>query len=217
MVEKTWRKKLLEIAENKMDKFEIIHNTEHSLRVYENCKRIAKYYPKANLDVLFAASLLHDFGHTISKVNRHAHHSASLGEKILKQIKFPEKNTSLVLKAVADHDNHAWVKGHSPNKPRLLESKILQDADRLETFGAIGIGRNFAWGGKHHKPLWDKTKKLCPEKLYGNNYSVIHTLDFETYNYKYLNTPVAKKLGQKRLIFLKQFIKEFINEWNYKY
>ena len=217
MVLKSWQKKLLKIARRKMDKFEVIHNVEHSLRVYENCKRIAKSYPEANLDVLYAASLLHDFGHTISLVFKHSHHSANLAKKILLKIKFPDNNIPLVLEAIKEHDNHIGVKNHSQNKPKLLEAKIFQDADRLETMGAIGIGRNFAWAGKHHKTLYDKTKKLCPQLLYGNNYSVIHTLDAETTNYKNLNTPIAKKLAKKRHLFLKRFIKEFLNEWEYKY
>ncbi len=93
MADQPWRKKLLEIAKNKMDNHEIIHNVEHSLRVYENCRRIAKSYPKANHDVLYAAALLHDFGHTISLTFKHSHHSANLAEKILNIIKF-KKNYS---------------------------------------------------------------------------------------------------------------------------
>ena len=211
-----WKQKLIKIAQEKMDKFEIIHNVEHSLRVYENCKRIAKYYPKVNLSALYAASLLHDFGHTISLVNRHGQYSANLAEKILLDIKFPKQNIPLVLEIIKDHDNHIGVTGHSQKRPKLLEARIFQDADRLEAIGAIGIGRNFAWGGKHNKPLWVKGKKLCPNILYGNNFSVIHTLDAELTNYRHLNTPIAKKLAKKKHLFLKLFIKQFLNEWEYK-
>jgi len=217
MKHRSWRKKLLKIAQRKMDKFEIIHNVEHSLRVYENCKRIAKHYRQANLDVLYAASLLHDFGQTVKRLNEHGKESTDLAKKILLKIKFPEKDIPLVLEATKEHDNFVWIKTHSQKKPKSIETKIFQDADRLETIGAIGIARNFAWAGKNDKKIWDRTKPLCPQILYGNNYSVIHTLHSELRIYNHLNTQAAKKLARKRQIFLKQFIKQFLNEWNFKF
>jgi uncharacterized protein len=102
-----------------------------------------------------------------------------------------------------------------------LESKIVQDADRLDSIGAIGIARAFAFGGSKNRPIYQ------PE--------VGHELhnDFETYanakshtiNHFYekllllksrLHTPTAIHIGQERHDFMESYLQQFYREWNGK-
>jgi uncharacterized protein len=105
--------------------------------------------------------------------------------------------------------------------PESLEGKIVQDADRLDSIGAIGIARAFAFGGSKNRPMYQ------PE--------VGHELhsDFETYanakshtiNHFYekllllksrLHTPTAIHIGEERHAFMEQFLNQFYREWNGK-
>lgn len=201
------------LVESKLSKLDVAHQIEHSQRVYKNCEIIAKEFKKVNLDALYAAALLHDIGQTVFNLNEHSHNSVKLAEKYLRKIGFPEKDIPLVFKIIKRHDDYVWVKSHSGSKPKTAEAKIFQDADRIETMGAIGIARNFAWAGKNNKKMWDEKKRFRPELIYGGNISVIHTLDSELQIYKNLNTKTAKRMAKDRQEFAKKFIKQFLKEW----
>ncbi|MFA6306338.1 MAG: HD domain-containing protein [Patescibacteria group bacterium] len=208
-----WRKKLLTIAKTELDNLDVAHRADHGLRIYEICKIISKSYKKANLDILYAAALLHDIGYINKTHNEHSHESVKLAFKILTKIKFPKNNIPIVLKIIKEHDNYCWVKNHCKHKPKELEIKIFQDADRIESLGAIGVGRNFIWAGKYNKTMWNKNIKFSPHIIFGGNFSVLHTLNFELSAYKHLNTKVAKKIAKDKYLFTKLFIKQFIKEW----
>ncbi len=217
MVLRSWQKKLLKIVEPKLNKLDVGHRLDHSLRTFEICKIISKDYKNVDLDAFFAASLLHDIGKIIKPVNEHGLQSAGLASALLLKIKFPKNKIPLVLEMIKRHDEFIWVKTHSNDKPRKLEVKIFQDADRIESLGAIGIGRNFIWAGKHNKIIYIDKKKFCPNVLYGGNISVLHTLDFEQYCYKHLNTKAGKRIAKNKYLFNKLFIKQFFKEWRCQY
>lgn len=209
-----WKKKLFKIAENELKKVDNAHRVDHSLRVYRNCKEIAKYFEnKINLDALYAASLLHDIGYTIKSKNEHSHHSIKLAEKYLKKVGFPMEYWNLVTESIKKHDDFIWVKKHSNEKPKSIEAKIFQDADRLESVGAIGIGRQFTWASKHNKVMFDNKKNWANHLVYGGNISVLHTLKFELEAYKHFNTRAAKIIGKEKYKFVQQFINQFVKEW----
>lgn len=213
-----WQKKLLASVEPKLKKLDVAHRLEHSLRVYKNCELIATRYPTADLDVLYAASLLHDIGYSIQKHGEHSNASIFLTKRIIKRIGFPEKKIPLVLSTIVWHDDYVWVSKHSGKKPRLLEEKIFQDADRLEAIGLIGVIRNFLYAGKHGKKIWDETLPTRPDLIFGGNLSAIHTIrDHESQVYKHLNTPIAKKLAKQKHRHQQLFLKQFFKEWQFIY
>ena len=90
--------------------------------------------------------------------------------------------------------------------PRLesnfpIEGKIVQDADRLDAIGAIGIARAFSYGGAHHR------------LMYGSNDSTIKHFDDKLLILdQYLNTDKAKEIAKDRMKLLKDFYQEFIKE-----
>jgi|WetSurMetagenome_2_1015567.scaffolds.fasta_scaffold101758_4 uncharacterized protein len=209
----SWRKKLLFLIKPKLDKLDVVHRTDHSLRVYKLCERIAKSYKNANLDVLYAASLLHDIGKIVCMKNEHSHHSVTFAKAYLKKAGFPDNKFYLVKEAIEKHDDYVWVKKHSNNKPKGLDAKIFQDADRLESMGAIGISRNLIWAGEHKKTLYDNKKAWKDDVIYGGNISALHTIHFEQKDYAHLNTSSAKKIAREKYVFGEKFINQFIKEW----
>lgn len=210
----SWRKKLLKLVEPELKKLDLAHQIEHSLRVYKNCEKIARDYKKVDLDVLYAASLLHDIGQTVSKYNEHSQNSIKIAKQHLKKVNFPFKKLDIVFETIRKHDDYVWVKNHSNEKPKSIEARIFQDSDRIESIGIMGIIRQFIFAGKHGKQIWDEKKKSRPDLIYGGNLSAIHTIkDHEMQIYRNLNTKSAKKLSRDRYLFMQSFVKQFFKEW----
>ncbi len=212
-----WKNELIKSVKPKLNSLDVAHNFDHSLRVFENCKIIGQEFKNVNYDALYAASILHDIGQTVKHDNEHGHNSVKLARIILNKIKFPS-DIDLVLEVIKKHDDYRWVKNHSGTKPNIPEAKIFQDADRLESMGAMGIIRQFLWAGKHGKRIYDEKARPRPDLIYGGNISAIHTIrDHEINIYKNLNTKAAKRLAKQKQEFKKIFLKQFFKEWNFKY
>lgn len=202
------------LVKPELEKLDIAHQVEHSLRVYKSCEKITRDFKKADLDALYAASLLHDIGQTIRSHNEHGHKSVELAKRLLRKSRFPMEKFSLVSEAIRKHDDYIRVKNHSNDKPKSIEAKIFQDADRLESIGAMGIIRQFLFAGKHDKKIYDDKLPPQTDKIYAGNVSAIHTIrDHELQIYKHLNTKEAKKLAKNKYIFAKKFLKQFFKEW----
>ena len=111
------------------------HQTDHILRVWEVAKKMCIRLG-GDLEVMVAAVLLHDLGRHHGLVV-HGKKSAEVAKPILEHHKFPKEKIPKVLEAISQHDCDF------PREERkLLESKILNDADRADVFGVIGIYRH---------------------------------------------------------------------------
>ncbi|AHI11201.1 HD domain protein [Lactobacillus helveticus H9] len=100
-----------------------------------------------------------------------------------------------------------------------LSGQYVQDADRLESLGAIGIARAFTYGGKHGNKIHDP--EIKPEKLVSHDQYRNH--EETTINHFYeklfsladlMNTPAAKKEAERRTAYMRNFVREFMQEWN---
>ncbi len=111
------------------------HKTDHILRVWETSKGLGERLG-CDMEVLVAAVLLHDLGrHHVN--GRHGEKSAELARPILEKNNFPEEKIPYVLEAIIQHDYHG-----EQEEMRLIEAKILNDADRKDVFGVIGVYRH---------------------------------------------------------------------------
>lgn len=102
---------------------------------------------------------------------------------------------------------------------RTLEGRIVQDADRLDAIGAIGIARAFAYGGSRGRLLYDPD---VPPQRYGDA-AAYHASDAPTINHFYekllllkdrMNTPYARHLAEARHRYMEAFLSEFFAEWD---
>lgn len=192
------------------------HDYYHAFRVRDVAMTIAKTEP-GELRVIELAALLHDIsdfkfnGGDDTKGGR-------IAEKFLNGIGEQES----VISQVVDVINSVSFKGANVEIKHLTnEAKIVQDADRLDALGAIGIGRCFSYGGYKGHPMHDPEVPV-----------VMHT-SFEQYknhkgtslNHFYeklfllkdrMNTKTGGALAEHRHAFMEQFVNTFLLEWNGK-
>jgi HD superfamily phosphohydrolase YqeK len=112
-----------------------VHAEDHVLRVLKRCIRLGEEL-NADLAVLVAAVYLHDLGRHYIDDKAHGSLSALKAQPVLERINFPEQKRDKVLHAIRVHDVSA-----SPEDRTTLESKILYDADKIDTLGVVGILR----------------------------------------------------------------------------
>lgn len=186
------------------------HDWSHVERVYSLAVHIAEK-EKADLVVVKAAALLHDVARAMEdegKIDDHATESAKMAKTILQEARFPQDK---IMKVVHCIEAHRFRKGL---KPKSLEARILQDADRLDMLGAIGIARVFSRGGWGNTPMHDPN--ISPKKKYDgrSQTSVNHFYEKILKVKDTINTKTAKKIAEERHKFVEQFLERLLKEWN---
>jgi len=136
------------------------HDFEHIKRVYNNAKKLA-IKEKANTKLVLSAVLLHDivsYPKSDSRSKTSSVKSSQDATKILKNYPFTNDEIKIITDAIKDHS-------FSRKKtPKTLVGKILQDADRLDAIGAVGIARVFAVGGAEHRPFYNTEDPFCSKR-----------------------------------------------------
>lgn len=133
------------------------HDAAHSLRVYKNAMMIAENEPGANIDTVALAALLHDADdhklfHTENNENARTFlEKNQVSKEMIEQI-------CIAVNAVSFSQNRG-------KRPDTLEGKIVQDADRLDAIGAIGIARTFAFGGERGRSLQESVQHFYDKLL----------------------------------------------------
>lgn len=205
-MKKDLRTTLIKITESKINGDDPSHDFEHTLRVLANAERIAKK-EKADMDVVVPAALFHDlivYPKNHPDKHKSQEESAELASKILNRINdFPKEKIEKVKTCILEC---SFTKGIIPE---LLESKITQDADGLESTGAISIMRTYSSTGQMKRPFYDSTDPFCKNR----EPDVLHfALDlFYARLLKVterMHTKSAKKIAERRKIFLEKFLKE---------
>ena len=198
----------------KTDIKKIIHNDpahdfDHIMRVYKNAQQIIKK-EKVNETLVLSAVLLHDVV-SFPKSDKHSKNSsiesAKKAKTILKKYDFTSDEITIVCDAISEHS-------FSQKKiPKTIEGKILQDADRLDALGAIGIARVFATGGSLRRQFYNLDDPFCKKRIPDDK---IWTLDhfFEKLlKLEFLmNTNSGKIEAKKRTKILKDFLKQLKHE-----
>jgi len=125
------------------------HDFDHVLRVLANAERIGRA-EKADMGVLRTATLLHDIARADQRRTGvdHAAEGARRARTMLTQAGHPTEFVEAVCHAIAAH------RFRNELAPQTLEAKILYDADKLDSIGAVGIARVFAYGGHLNRPLY---------------------------------------------------------------
>lgn len=165
------------------------HDAAHSLRVYRNALLIAEGEPGCDMEIVALAALLHDADdHKLFRTENNANARSFLNAQKVA----PEK-----IERICEAINAVSFSQNRGRRPETLEGRIVQDADRLDALGAIGVARTFAYGGEHGRSL-DESVEHFHEKLL--------LLKDE------LNTETARRLAEPRHAFLEQFLEEYERE-----
>jgi uncharacterized protein len=179
------------------------HDFQHVMRVYKNAKKICKK-ENVNEKLVLSAVLLHDivsYKKSDKRSKLSSMESAIESKKILKKYNFSLEEIQIISDAIRDHS-------FSRNKiPTTIEGKILQDADRLDALGAIGIARVFTVGGFEKRSFYSVQDPFCKNRLPDDK---IWTLD---HFYRKLlkleslmNTKSGRIEAKKRTKVLKDFL-----------
>jgi uncharacterized protein len=185
------------------------HDFDHIMRVYKNAQQIIKK-EKVNETLVLSAVLLHDvvsFPKSDKRSKNSSIESAKKAKAILKKYDFTSDEITIVCDAISEHS-------FSQKKiPKTIEGKILQDADRLDALGAIGIARVFATGGSLRRLFYNLDDPFCKKRIPDDK---IWTLDhfFEKLlKLEFLmNTNSGKIEAKKRTKILKDFLKQLKHE-----
>lgn len=192
------------------------HDWFHIQRVYNNSCMIAER-EVCDILVVKLGALLHDIADS-----KFHNGDESIGPTVAKS--FLEKVH--VPKAVADHvlkiiKNISFKGGHQKKSFRSIELDIVQDADRLDAIGAIGIARAFNYGGFKNRKLYDPAVKpqlsLSKEEYKSSTAPTINHFYEKLLLLKdKMNTETGRKLASKRHLFMEAFLQQFYSEWNGK-
>lgn len=185
------------------------HDYSHILRVYKNAQKIAKH-EKANSKLVLAAVLLHDiiqFPKSDPRNKTASEKSTILAKKILQKHDFEESEIAIICDAIRDH---SYSRGKTP---QTIEGKILQDADRLDALGAIGIARTFSVGGSEKRPIYNESDPFCRiRKPDDNSWTVDHFYRKLLLLEKKMNTNTGKALAKKRTKLMMNFLSDLKQE-----
>lgn len=200
-------KKQLENAEGGHDWF-------HIERVYKNSLLIAKS-ESCDLLVVQLGALLHDIADS-----KFHNGDETIGPKTAqKYLESQNVNDETIHHVVKIIENISYKGGNFTQKFTSKELDIVQDADRLDAIGAIGIARTFNYGGFKNRALYNPeipfNANMTKEEYKVNNHPTINHFYEKLLLLKdRMNTETGKKIAQERHQYMEQFLAQFYAEWN---
>ncbi|MBO6185332.1 MAG: HD domain-containing protein [Chryseobacterium sp.] len=204
----------IQFVKEKLEGAEAGHDWFHIERVWKLSKKIAQT-EDCNLEVVELSALLHDIAdpkfhngdETLAlKISREFLETQKVEEEIIQQVLFIIQNISFK------------NRGEAPqNLP--IELKIVQDADRIDAIGAIGVARTFNFGGfknnlMYHPDIQPKLNMSKEEYKKSNGTTINHFYEKLLLLKDLMNTNEGKKIAEERHQFMLTFLDQFMIEWN---
>jgi len=206
--------KTITFVQQRLGNAEAGHDWFHIERVWKTAKHIAAG-ETANLLIVELGALLHDIADS-----KFHNGDETLGPRIAREFLTKAAADESVITAVENIIRHISFKGsYQSGQYRTIELDIVQDADRLDALGAIGIARAFNYGGFKNRKLYDPAIKpvhYATKEQYKNN-------EAPTLNHFYeklfllkdkMNTETGKRIAEDRHRFMETFVEQFYREWN---
>jgi uncharacterized protein len=201
-------------VKNQLKNAESGHDWFHIERVYKNALLIAEKEENKNLEVIKLSALLHDIADS-----KFHNGDETIGPKVarafLEKEKVDEETITHVIQII---ENISFKGGNFEKKFSSIELDIVQDADRLDALGAIGIARTFNYGGFKNRSIYNPNiapKFNMSKEEYKNS-------EGPTINHFYekllllkdkMNTESGKKIAKERHLFMEHFLSQFYAEW----
>ncbi|MDD4477289.1 MAG: HD domain-containing protein [Patescibacteria group bacterium] len=188
------------------------HDWWHIYRVWKMAKHIGKK-ESADMFIVELAALLHDIADW--KFNNG---DETIGPKVTREILSDHGVPKDITNRVCEIISKISFKGAGvKNEMETLEGKIVQDADRLDAIGAIGIARAFAYGGHKNRVMYDPEQKpesnqTKEEYMKGGQTTLNHFYEKLLLLKERMNTETAKKIAVKRHHYMENFLNRFYSE-----
>lgn len=209
-----WEKKLRFKIKRHLEGAPFDHDWSHALRTRNYALQISKK-EKVDLEIIVAASLLHDTGHTEESHQNHMVLSMRLAERWLEEVDFPSQKIPQVLEAIEFHDEMWWPSPQDfpSNNKELL---ILEDADKLDALGAIGLARTLIFISRHWSSWPSSDSRPTKASQKEKHFQMIQHIKKLLKIKDRMNTEEGKRLALAKHKFIKDFLKRFYLEWQGK-
>lgn len=190
------------------------HDWSHIERVVNTTKTIAKA-EGADLFICEAAALLHDV------IDDKIVKDPAVALKELKKFLTSIKVTPEEIEAIESIITRMSFKNHQENQELSLEGRVVQDADRLDAIGAIGIARVMCYSGStgrpiHHPNMKPREQMTAEDYRNGESTAIMHFYEKLLKLKDLMNTDYGKKLAKGRHAFLEMYLEQFYAEWEGK-
>ena len=187
------------------------HDYFHTLRVYQMATHIAKK-EQADLRIVQLAALLHDVDDR--KLSPETCAEKTNARRFLTDNQVDGETVEVICRIIGEIS----FAGRDSVIPESLEGKCVQDADRLDAIGAIGIARAFAYGGSHnrflHHPEMAPKTAMDKEDYHNSNSTTInHFYEKLFLLADMMNTPTAKEIAKARDRYMRDYVAQFMAEW----
>lgn len=190
------------------------HDWWHIVRVAKTAKTIAEQ-EQADLFICEMSALLHDIAD--EKLNPSEEEGLKKVKDWLHTIEVDDKAASEIIRIISTMS----YKGGGQPAMQTLEGKIVQDADRLDAIGAIGIARTFAYAGSKGDMMYDPSivprEQMTKEEYRNGKSTAVNHFYEKLLNLKELmNTDYAKLMAEERHRFMEVYLQRFFKEWEGK-
>ncbi len=187
------------------------HDASHLERVWRSADTLLGHHPEADALVVMAASYLHDLVNLEKDDPERAQasrRSALLARTLLLEAGFPPDRLDAVAHAIEAHSFSAAI------VPTTIEAQIVQDADRLDALGAVGLARMFSISGRMRRALAHPTDPLAENRALDDRaYTLDHIVLKLAKLPEMMQTAAGRGLANERLGKLLVFRREFAAEW----
>ena len=186
------------------------HDYFHTLRVFKMATRIAEC-EGADVETVQLASLLHDVDDR--KLSPATYQNQANARTFLRSVGADSSTIERICQIVREISF-----GENSSVPTTKEGKCVQDADRLDAIGAIGIARAFAYGGNRNRHMYHPDIKpndnmTKEEYLKSESTTINHFYEKLFKLTALMNTQTAIQIAQAREAYMKEFVSEFMDEW----
>ena len=189
------------------------HDWFHVDRVRRNALHICKEEKAGDPFIIEMAALLHDISD--EKLNESSEKGEEKLEAFLQTLPLNDHDKKHIKQIIATIS----FKGGKKTILSTIEAEIVQDADRLDALGAIGIARAFAYGGKKGQSIYDpgiavRKEMTVTEYRKGKSTSIHHFYEKLLKLKDLLNTATAQKMAESRQQMMETFLEQFYQEWD---
>lgn len=202
----------VEYVQARMNEDSSGHDWYHVERVWKMTRRLAEHYEADRL-VSELAALLHDLAD-----EKLVEDPAAVWAETVEWMRDRQVEQA-VIDRVTEIIHTMSFKGGAGTPMTTMEGKIVQDADRLDALGAIGIGRTMAYSGWKGQLIYDPTlpprTAMTTEAYRKERSTAINHFHEKLFLLKErMNTPLAKAWAEERHRFMEQFLDQYLKEWN---
>ena len=206
--------KTKEYVKQEMLKGDSGHDWSHVLRVNNTAKMIAKK-EKADLFIVELSTLFHDIADS-----KFTNGDETIAPRKIKDFLNSLKVDTETIEKVNYIVEHMSFKKNQPTE-KSLEFKVVQDADRLDAIGAIGIARAFSFGGYKNRLMYNPEEKpnlnqTKEQYVKAEGTTINHFYEKLLLLKDLMNTETAKAIAEKRHKFMEKYLDQFYKEWNGK-